>query len=82
MGQLIRKFAEVKGLPMPNKEWKCHKKDRGDVRAKILARIFKGDPKDFADFQEEHKDLNIGQLSKKYAELNNLTIEHPMKEYK
>lgn len=55
------------------------KKDKGQTRAKILARIFSGDSKDFFEFQADNSDLKIGQLSRKYAEVKGLPLNEGKK---
>jgi len=65
IGQLIKLYCQENNTKFPE-EFKEHK-NPAVRRAKILARVFEGQPKDYDAFQEQHSDLNIGQLIQKYT---------------
>lgn len=75
MGQLIKKYAEVNGITN-EKVKKENFKNKSERRTKILSKVFKGEPTDFVKFEEENKDLKIGKLLKKYAEVNEINLEN------
>lgn len=70
MGKLIKAYAERNGItPEFNKG---HKPER---RAKVLSKVFGGEPTEYAEFQELHSQMRIGELIKKYAEVKGIDIK-------
>ena len=77
---MIRKFAEDNGI-VKKKEKKEKTTEEGDRKIerkrKVLERIFGVEEKDKQEqFLNENKELRLGQLIKKYSEVNGIKEVH------
>lgn len=70
MGKLIKAYAEKNGITTPVDLG--HKAER---RTKVLAKVFKGQPQDFEEFQKANETLRLGELIQKYSEEKGIDIK-------
>lgn len=87
VGKLIKKFAEVNGIlkkkeKKEKKEKSPQQEDRKfERKRKILEKIFGGEEKNKQEqFLKENKDLKLGELIKKYSEINGTKDNMPNNE--
>ena len=69
---------ETNAVEETKKERKVH--CRPERRCLVLSKIYGETPEHYAKFEEEHRELRMGQLIKKYAEDNEITCEKRKKE--
>ena len=63
-----------------SKEKRETKEVQAGKRCFILSKIYGETPENYVKFEEEHRELKMGQLIKKYAEENEITNEKVKKE--